>query len=44
MQELESKAQNLSETIAEMLPFALYAAVPIVITILIAYFFGTTAQ
>jgi len=40
----EPKAKNLSEVVAEMLPFAFYAAIPILITIAIAYIFGTTAQ
>lgn len=40
----EPKAKNLSEIVTEMLPFALYAAIPIMITIAIAYIFGTTAQ
>lgn len=44
MENSESKAKNLQETVAEMLPFAFYAAIPIIITILIAYTFGTTAQ
>ncbi len=40
----EIKAQNESEIIREMLPFALYAAVPILLTILIAFTFGNTQQ
>lgn len=44
MQEQERKAKTTEEAIKEMLPFALYAAIPILITILIAYVFGTTAQ
>lgn len=44
MQSPEPKAQNLSEVVKEMLPFAIYAAVPIIITITIAFVFGTTAQ
>lgn len=44
MENQEPKAKNLQETIAEMLPFAIYAAIPIIVTILIAYTFGTTAQ
>ena len=39
--EHESKAKNLQETVQEMLPFALYAIVPILITITIAFTFGT---
>ncbi|GEM_PF-2302735 len=35
---------NANAIIKEMLPFALYAAIPILITISIAYFFGSTAQ
>ena len=44
MEKPEPKAKNLSEAVAEMLPFALYAAIPILITITIAFVFGTTAQ
>ena len=40
----ETKAKNLAEVVREMLPFALYAAIPILITIAIAFTFGTTAQ
>ena len=39
--EHEKKAKNLDETIKEMLPFAVYAAIPIIITIMIAFTFGT---
>jgi hypothetical protein len=41
---VEKKAQTLAEVIQEMAPFFIYAAIPILITISIAYFFGTTAQ
>ena len=44
MEKSEIKAKNLHEMVKEMLPFAIYAIVPIAITIAIAYFFGTTAQ
>mgnify|MGYP003346589887 CR=1 FL=1 len=37
----EVKAKNLEETVKEMLPFAIYAIVPILITITIAFTFGT---
>lgn len=40
----EVKAKNESEVIQEMLPFALYAALPILLTILIAYTMGSTQQ
>jgi hypothetical protein len=39
--EHEKKAKNLDETIKEMLPFAVYTAIPIIITIMIAFTFGT---
>lgn len=39
--EIEKKAQNEIETAQEMLPFAIYAAIPIIITIAIAFTFGT---
>ncbi len=39
-----NKTSNANAIIKEMLPFALYAAIPILITISIAYFFGSTAQ
>lgn len=39
--EIEKKAQNLEEAVREMLPFALYTAIPIIITITIAFTFGT---
>lgn len=42
--EVEPKAKNLSEVVREMAPFAIYAAIPVIITILIAFTFGTTAQ
>lgn len=38
----EIKARNEEETAREMLPFAIYAAVPIIVTILIAYTLGST--
>ena len=41
---IEPKGKNLKEITHEMLPFAVYAAIPIIITIVIAYFFGSTAQ
>lgn len=40
----EKKASNLHEKVAEMKPFIFYAAIPIAITLIIAYTFGTTAQ
>jgi hypothetical protein len=39
--EQEKKAKNLEETIKEMSPFVIYAAIPIFITICIALIFGT---
>lgn len=36
----EKKSKNLAETFHEMLPFLLYAAVPIIVTITIACVFG----
>ncbi len=39
--EQEKKAQNLEETFKEMIPFAIYAIIPIIITITIAFTFGT---
>ena len=36
----EIKAQNEAEIIQEMLPFIIYAAIPLTITILIAWTFG----
>ena len=39
--EHEKKAQNLEETVQEMRPFLLYAIIPLVITITIAFVFGT---
>lgn len=39
--ENETKAKNLEETVKEMIPFALYAAIPIIITIMVAFTFGT---
>ena len=41
MEKPEVKAKNLEETVKEMLPFAIYAIVPILITITIAFTFGT---
>lgn len=38
--EQEKKAQNLQEIFEEMRPFAIYAAVPIILTILLAITFG----
>jgi hypothetical protein len=38
----EIKAQSEKEMISEMLPFAVYAAVPILVTIAIAFLFGST--
>lgn len=38
--EYEKKAQNQHEKIREMLPFAVYAAVPILIIVCIAFTFG----
>ena len=40
--EYEKKAQNLDEMFQEMRPFALYAAVPIILTIIIALTFGVS--
>lgn len=37
----EKKARNESEMTQEMLPFLWYAAIPILITITIAYTFGS---
>ncbi len=39
--EKEPKARNLEEAVKEMLPFIIYTAVPIIITISIAFIFGT---
>lgn len=39
--EHEPKARNLEETVKEMAPFVIYTAIPIIITISIAFFFGT---
>lgn len=44
--EQENTHKNLSEeakehaVAEEMVPFAIYAAIPIIITVMIAYFFG----
>lgn len=40
--EYEKKAQNTKEMFEEMRPFALYAAIPIIITICVALFFGVS--
>lgn len=37
----ERKAKNASESAREMAPFALYAAIPIIITVCIAFIFGS---
>lgn len=37
----EKKAQNASEMFHEMLPFLIYAALPILFTITVAYTFGS---
>ncbi len=39
--EQEKKAQNLEEAVQEMRPFLLYAVIPLIITIAIAFTFGT---
>lgn len=39
--EHEKKAQNLEETIQEMRPFLVYTIIPLVITVAIAFIFGT---
>lgn len=39
---VEPKAGNEKDMFKEMIPFALYAAVPILITITIAFVFGST--
>ena len=41
MEAPEKKAQNLEEAVKEMLPFLVYTAIPILITITIAFTFGT---
>lgn len=38
--EVEKKAKNEKEAVQEMLPFLLYTAIPILITITIALTFG----
>ncbi len=38
----EKKAKTLDEAMKEMAPFALYAAIPILVTIAIAFIFGST--
>lgn len=40
--EQEKKARNLEEAVKEMLPFIVYAAIPIFITICIALTFGVS--
>ena len=40
--EQEKKAQNLEEIFQEMIPFVLYAAIPIIITICVAFTFGVS--
>ena len=40
--EYEKKAQNLDEMFKEMRPFALYAAIPIILTIILALTFGVS--
>lgn len=37
----ERKAKNAAESAREMAPFALYAAIPIIITVCIALVFGS---
>lgn len=37
----ERKAKNAGESAREMAPFALYAAIPIIITVCIALVFGS---
>lgn len=37
----ERKAKNASEAAREMAPFALYALIPIIITVCIAFIFGS---
>jgi hypothetical protein len=41
---IEHKAQNEAEATSEMMPFLIYAAIPILLTIAIAFYFGTTSQ
>lgn len=38
----EIKARTEEETAREMLPFAIYAALPIIVTIIIAFTLGST--
>ena len=38
--EHEKKARNLEEKTREMAPFIIYAAIPLIITITIAFVFG----
>ena len=42
--EHEKKAKDLKEAVQEMMPFLIYAVIPIIITITIAFTFGTTKQ
>ncbi|MCS6838537.1 MAG: hypothetical protein NZ480_06785 [Bdellovibrionaceae bacterium] len=39
-----SSDHDFDKIVKEMLPFFMYAAMPILLTILIAYIFGTTTQ
>lgn len=39
--EHEKKAQNLEEAVQEMRPFLIYTIVPLIITVAIAFIFGT---
>ncbi|MBX3017537.1 MAG: hypothetical protein KF767_06600 [Bdellovibrionaceae bacterium] len=38
----EIKARNADEAAREMLPFAIYAAIPIIVTIIVAFSLGST--
>lgn len=40
----EVKAKSENEMFKEMLPFVIYAAIPLLITFSIAYFLGSTNQ
>ena len=42
MEQPEKKAQNLEEIFNEMKPFAIYAAIPIILTIMLALTFGVS--
>jgi hypothetical protein len=44
MEKSEIKAKNDKEMFQEMFPFLLYALIPLLVTVSIAYYFGTTAQ